>query len=146
MSLWAWVDPGSWRFVQAVTMFGSVLVLGWGSELLSAAVLFAPPPETNAADAATTGAGTRTDNRIKNGWWRLAQLAFPLFLTISVFSRSVFGLPFLCTGLWKFGCVHTHRPRGTVLQHLCASSASLDGCNRGCSSVQTPPCVSPTIL
>ena len=105
MSLWAWVDPGSWRFVLAVSMFGSVLVLGWGSELLSAAVLFAPPPEPTAVDAATHAreADARANNRIKNGWWRLAQLAFPLFLTIAVFSRSVFGLPFLCVGLWKFG-------------------------------------------
>lgn len=35
--------------------------------------------------------------------WRYAQLLFPLFLTVAIYSRSVFGLPFLVLGLWKFG-------------------------------------------
>ena len=112
-SLWAWVDPGSWRFVQAVVMWGSVNMLGWGGELLSSAMLFAPPSQSDAVDAsASMGAGAATNREagvgrthIKHGFWKLAQLAFPLFLTIAVYSRSVFGLPFLCAGLWKFGCV-----------------------------------------
>ena len=116
MSLWAWVDPGSWRFVQAVVMWGSVMVLGWGGELLSASVLFAPLPPIAAVDvsvafdanAGTTGNGVDR-HHLKNGWWRLAQLAFPLFLTIAFYCRSVFGLPFLCMGMWKFGYVSARR-------------------------------------
>ena len=37
------------------------------------------------------------------GYWRAAQLAFPLFLSIALYSRSLFGLPFLVAGLWKLG-------------------------------------------
>ena len=111
-SLWAWIDLGSWRFVTAIAMFGSVLVLGWGSELVSAAVLFAPPSQSDAAHASklSSAADRHVRDRshhIKTGWWRLAQLVFPLFLTIAIYSKSVFGLPFLCLGLWKFGYVRS---------------------------------------
>lgn len=35
--------------------------------------------------------------------WRFAQLLFPLFVTIALFSKSAFGLLFLPLGLWKLG-------------------------------------------
>ena len=68
-SLWAWADPGSWRFVQATVTWVSVMVLGWGGELLSAAVLFAPPSCSDAVDtSASTDAGAATNGRRQRPW------------------------------------------------------------------------------
>jgi hypothetical protein len=36
-------------------------------------------------------------------WWHIAQLMFPLMLLVAIMSRSVFGLPFMVFGLYKFG-------------------------------------------
>jgi hypothetical protein len=36
--------------------------------------------------------------------WTFSQLLFSLFLTISIYARSVFCFPFLVLGLWKCGC------------------------------------------
>lgn len=46
-------------------------------------------------------------------YWKVAQLLFSLALAISLLSHSVFGLPFLVFGLWKFGCPETT----TYLRH-----------------------------
>lgn len=39
--------------------------------------------------------------------WKFAQLLFSLFALVSLFSKSVFGLPFLVVGLYKCGYPET---------------------------------------
>mmetsp|Transcript_31074 Transcript_31074/g.71833 ORF Transcript_31074/g.71833 Transcript_31074/m.71833 type:complete len:595 (+) Transcript_31074:268-2052(+) len=46
------------------------------------------------------------DSKSKIGW-NFAQLVFSLFALVSLFSRSVFGLPFLVVGLYKCGYPET---------------------------------------
>ena len=59
------------------------------------------------------------DGFVNKTTWTLAQLIFPLFLSIAVVgarARSVFALPFLVVGLWKMGFPETCS--GLVTAHL----------------------------
>ena len=96
LSIFNYVSTDQWLSIVTISTYGSVLVWGWGSEVVCLQYLmnFVGMP-----------------GRVYVGLWVYAQLAFPLFLSIAVFSRSYFGLPFLVLGLWKFGCAwHAHAP------------------------------------
>eukprot|EP00039_Didymoeca_costata_P006981 m.95117 g.95117 ORF g.95117 m.95117 type:complete len:645 (+) comp13478_c0_seq3:39-1973(+) len=114
----------SWKVIRSALLFGSLLLLGWGSEIVFSLWLLKQPEEQDIDMfddtefiMATGGFDEASRYRII-GIWRLAQLAFPLFLSISLMGESVFGLPFMVVGLWKCGfpetvtnmiqCMRTH--------------------------------------
>ena len=49
--------------------------------------------------AVSNSAGHATDNLMTG--WKYAQLGFSLMALVSIFSKSIFGLPFLAIGLYK---------------------------------------------
>eukprot|EP00039_Didymoeca_costata_P025460 m.13436 g.13436 ORF g.13436 m.13436 type:complete len:793 (+) comp4853_c0_seq1:200-2578(+) len=125
----------SWRMIRAVLLFGSVLLLGWGSEIVTTLWLLKQPEEemdvhegvffvnwhTHSKQEKQQQGEQKAQRKVSSsstkeeevsqyrlmGVWRLAQLAFPLCLSIAILSESVFGLPFLIIGLWKFGFPET---------------------------------------
>eukprot|EP00037_Helgoeca_nana_P027536 m.315771 g.315771 ORF g.315771 m.315771 type:complete len:796 (+) comp27530_c0_seq2:121-2508(+) len=95
LSLAVWVDAKSWRIITCFTLWGSTMLLAWGIEIIAAAKL------------SEAKASTHEPLLFAQRHWMLAELCFPLFLSIAFYSRSVFGLPFLVAALWKLGCPET---------------------------------------
>ena len=88
------IDAGAWPIVICFTLWGSVMLMAWGNEVLAAITL----AERDDSD------GQQKSMWLSQGHWKFAGMSFSLMLSIAVFSRSVFGLPFLVAGLWKFCC------------------------------------------
>jgi hypothetical protein len=88
------IDAGSWPIMVCFTLWGSVMLLAWGTEVMTAMALSKKSIRDDQLDSLF----------LSKEHWMLAGMCFSLFLSIAVYSRSVFGLPFLVAGLWKLGC------------------------------------------
>jgi hypothetical protein len=95
LSLAVWVDAKSWRIITCFTLWGSTMLLAWGIEIIVALKL------------SQAKASAHKSLFLTQRHWMLAELCFPLFLSMAFYSRSVFGLPFMVAGLWKLGCPET---------------------------------------
>ncbi|CAE8604355.1 unnamed protein product [Polarella glacialis] len=83
--------PSEWfLFYCTMVMWVMVLFTGFGSEFV---------------------VGVPLSKHLSEGsseiFWTTTELLFPICLTVALFSQSVFGLPFLCVGLWKCGYPET---------------------------------------
>jgi hypothetical protein len=100
-----------WRWVRAIVIWISVLVMGWGTETVFA-LSVQSQQRTNIKAMTLNIQPKRTYTHelktLKEKYaWMIVQLFFPLCLSIALYSNSVFGLPFLVVGLWKFGTPET---------------------------------------
>lgn len=73
---------------QTLFLFGNCVLAGIGAEVFLGEVIIAPD---------------MTAQRVRVQLWKYAQVIFPLMISISVYSRSVFGCIFVVFGSFKFG-------------------------------------------
>jgi len=101
----AMLDGNSFQIIVCLSAWLSVVLFGFGMELISMNFLFSVSDDatTAADDTAARNPDEMTGHKRALVLWRIAELAFPIFVTVAFQSRSWFGLPFLAIGLWKFG-------------------------------------------
>ena len=84
------IPQAEWAWVTTYAVWICVLILGLGSEWVVGTVITA-----------------RLSMESLEIFWKAAAFTFPLFVTISLVSRSFWGLLFLVVGLWKCGSPET---------------------------------------
>jgi len=130
----AMLDGNSFQIIVCLSAWLSVMLFGIGMELISMNFLFSDDVTTAADDTAARNPDEIARQKRQLVLWRIAELTFPIFLTVAFQSRSWFGLPFLAIGLWKFGFPE-------AMSNLVCSQSSdetrLDGASMFCESLGT---------
>jgi hypothetical protein len=113
VSITSILSPVMLQWIRAITLWVSVMVVGWGSEGVVALSIQQKIKQTKLIRNSAIEIKNATQEKHR---WMMVQLVFPLCLSISLYSSSLFGLPFLVVGLWKFGTPEAYNLFYTSLQ------------------------------